>query len=90
LRILNRSPQQRDAVASSQETLRIFNDRYAGGVDTYLPVIIEQTLVLTNQRNEADILRGRWMPAVLLSRRSAADGMWELPTISSLRRRPLF
>jgi NodT family efflux transporter outer membrane factor (OMF) lipoprotein len=92
LRILEQEVrQQRDAVASSQETLRIFNDRYSGGVDTYLPVIIEQTLVLTNQRNEADILRRQMDASVLLVK--ALGGGWharELPTISSLRRGPLF
>jgi NodT family efflux transporter outer membrane factor (OMF) lipoprotein len=92
LRILEQEVrEQRDAVASSQETLRIFNDRYAGGVDTYLPVIIEQTLVLTNQRNEADILRRQMDASVLLVK--ALGGGWhvrELPTISSLRRGPLF
>jgi NodT family efflux transporter outer membrane factor (OMF) lipoprotein len=92
LRILEQEVrQQHDAVVSSQETLRIFNDRYAGGVDTYLPVIIEQTLVLTNQRNEADILRRQMDASVLLVK--ALGGGWharELPTMASLRRGPLF
>jgi len=49
LRILeNEAQQQRHAVASSQDSLQIFTNRYKGGVDTYLQVIAAQTIELAN------------------------------------------
>lgn len=44
---------------SARESLRLFINRYQGGVDNYLQVITAQTVTLTNQRNEIDILRRR-------------------------------
>ena len=38
--------QQRDAVASAQESLQLFTNRYQGGVDNYLQVITAQTIAL--------------------------------------------
>ena len=38
-------------------SLQLFTNRYQGGADSYLPVIIAQTTALSNQRNEIDILR---------------------------------
>ena len=47
LRILeSEERQQRQAVASAQESLQIFTNRYQGGVDNYLQVITAQTLSL--------------------------------------------
>src|SRR5947208_5334402 len=58
LRILEQEAQeQRRAVESAQESLQLFTNRYRGGVDNYLQVITAQTVTLTNQRNEIDILR---------------------------------
>jgi NodT family efflux transporter outer membrane factor (OMF) lipoprotein len=87
LRILDQEAQQQHAaVASSQNLLDLSMNRYKGGVDTYLQVITSQTINLTNQRTEADILRRRMDASVLLIK--ALGGGWNLsnlPTVSSLR-----
>jgi NodT family efflux transporter outer membrane factor (OMF) lipoprotein len=87
LRILDReAQQQRDATASADDWLEVSTNRYTGGVDNYLQVIIAQTTDLTNQRNEADILRRRMDASVLLIK--ALGGGWdvsELPAQASLR-----
>jgi hypothetical protein len=60
LRILeNETQQPQQAVASSQESLQLFTNRYKGGVDTYLQAITAQTIALANERNAMDILRRR-------------------------------
>jgi len=89
LRILeNETQQQQQAVASSQESLQLFTNRYKGGVDTYLQVITAQTIELANERNAIDILRRRLDASVLLIK--ALGGGWNvsnLPTFggSSVR-----
>ena len=87
LRILDReAQQQRDATASADDWLEVSTNRYTGGVDNYLQVIIAQTSDLTNQRNEADILRRQMDASVLLIK--ALGGGWdvsELPAQASLR-----
>src|SRR5258708_37590533 len=58
LRILEQeAQQQKAAVAAAQESLQLFNNRYTGGVDNYLPVITAQTIALLNERETVDILR---------------------------------
>ncbi len=75
LRILEQeSLQQRRAVESAQLSLQLFTNRYRGGVDNYLQVITAQTITLTNQRNEIDILRRRLGGSVLLVK--ALGGGW--------------
>jgi hypothetical protein len=60
LRILEaEAGQQHQAVASAQESLQLFSNRYMGGVDTYLQVVTSQTAALENERNETDIQRRR-------------------------------
>jgi NodT family efflux transporter outer membrane factor (OMF) lipoprotein len=87
LRILEQeSQQQRDATASAADWLQVSTNRYTGGVDNYLQVIIAQTTDLQNERNEADILRRRMDASVLLIK--ALGGGWnvsELPKEASLR-----
>ncbi|MGA8595622.1 MAG: efflux transporter outer membrane subunit [Bryobacteraceae bacterium] len=87
LRILeHEAAQQRDAVLSSQNWLALSMNRYKGGVDTYLNVITSQTVNLTNQQTEIDIMRRRMDASVLLIK--ALGGGWNssaLPTVSSLR-----
>jgi NodT family efflux transporter outer membrane factor (OMF) lipoprotein len=73
--------QQGRAVESAQLALRLSTNRYRGGVDSYLQVIVAQTVALQNQRNEIDILRRRMGASVLLVK--AVGGGWdvtELPT----------
>jgi len=82
LRVLSHEQeQQRQATASAVESERIFNNRYVGGVDTYLQVITAQTSALANQRNDIDILRRRMDASVLLIK--VLGGGWDrtqLPT----------
>jgi NodT family efflux transporter outer membrane factor (OMF) lipoprotein len=87
LRILEReAQQQRDATSSADDWLQVSTNRYTGGVDNYLQVIIAQTTDLSNQRNEADILRRQMDASVLLIK--ALGGGWDvsaLPAQASLR-----
>jgi outer membrane protein TolC len=76
LHILNtESTQQHSATASAQESLQLSQNRYAGGVDTYLQVVIWQTTALTNERNALDIMRRRLEANVLLI--NALGGGWD-------------
>jgi len=85
LRILeDEAQQQEQAVASSKDSLRLFTNRYKGGVDTYLQVITAQTTELANERNAIDILRRRMDASVLLIK--ALGGGWnvsDLPTFGA-------
>jgi NodT family efflux transporter outer membrane factor (OMF) lipoprotein len=76
LHILNtESAQQHSATASAEESLQLSQNRYAGGVDTYLQVVIWQTTALTNERNDIDIMRRRLEANVLLIK--ALGGGWD-------------
>jgi NodT family efflux transporter outer membrane factor (OMF) lipoprotein len=76
LRILqDEATQQRAATASAEESERIFNNRYVGGVDTYLQVITAQTTALNNERNDIDILRRRMDATVTLIK--VLGGGWD-------------
>ena len=80
LRILeNETQQQQQAIASSQESLELFTNRYKGGVDTYLQVITAQTIELANERNAIDILRRRLDASVLLVK--ALGGGWDVSNL---------
>ncbi len=57
------------------ESQRIFNNRYVGGVDTYLQVITAQTIALTNEQNDINILRRRMDGTVMLIK--ALGGGWD-------------
>ncbi len=73
--------EQHDATAAALESQRIFNNRYVGGVDTYLQVITAQTTALNNERNDIDILRRRMDSSINLI--VALGGGWDrtqLPT----------
>lgn len=87
LRILEtEASQQRNATLSARESLQLAENRYKGGVDTYLQVISAQTTALVNERNEVDIQRRRMAASVLLIK--ALGGGWNvsnLPAMSSLR-----
>jgi NodT family efflux transporter outer membrane factor (OMF) lipoprotein len=85
LRILeNEAQQQKEAVASSKDSLQLFTNRYKGGVDTYLQVITAETIELANERNAIDILRRQMDASVLLVK--ALGGGWDvsnLPTFGA-------
>src|SRR6204780_4653656 len=76
------SVQQHEATTSAEESLRLFQNRYAGGVDTYLQVVTSQTTALANQRNDIDILRRRLEANVLLIK--AIGGGWDVSTLPKL------
>ena len=80
LRILSdEAEQQRQATAAAQEAQQIFNNRYVGGVDTYLQVITAQTAALNNERNDIDIMRRRMDASVLLVK--ALGGGWNVSSL---------
>jgi NodT family efflux transporter outer membrane factor (OMF) lipoprotein len=82
LRILeNETQQQQEAVSSAQDSLRLFTNRYKGGVDTYLQVITAQTTELANERNAIDIQRRRLDASVLLVK--ALGGGWDASHLPS-------
>ena len=82
LRVLQtESAQQHEATGAAEESLRLFQNRYAGGVDTYLQVVTSQTTALANERNDIDIMRRQFEANVLLIK--ALGGGW---TVSNLPR----
>ena len=84
LRILQQEAQQQDeAVASAQNSLQLFTNRYVGGRDTYLQVITAQTIALGNERNQTEILRRRMEASVQLIK--ALGGGWDAGTLPSLK-----
>jgi NodT family efflux transporter outer membrane factor (OMF) lipoprotein len=75
LRVLaDEAVQARDAVASASRSLELANNRYVGGVTTYLEVVTAQTAVLANQITAADVLTRRMTASVLLIK--ALGGGW--------------
>ena len=73
------STQQHEATASAEESLRLFQNRYAGGVDTYLQVVTSQTTALANERNDIDLMRRRLEANVLLIK--AIGGGWDISSL---------
>src|SRR5579863_7150294 len=77
LRVLEtESQQQKEATASAQQSLDLFETRYEGGVDTYLQVVTWQTAALLNERAEIDLMRRRLDASVLLIK--ALGGGWHV------------
>jgi NodT family efflux transporter outer membrane factor (OMF) lipoprotein len=76
LRILeSESEQQHRATTAALQSLQIFQERYAGGLDLYLEVVTSQTTTLADQRNEIDIMRRQLDASVLLIK--AVGGGWD-------------
>src|SRR6202167_241497 len=83
LRVLStESTQQRQATAAAEESLKLFQNRYAGGVDTYLQVVTSQTTALANERNDIDLMRRRLEANVLLIK--AIGGGWDISALPKL------
>jgi NodT family efflux transporter outer membrane factor (OMF) lipoprotein len=75
LRILaGEAEQQRRATVAAQGAEKIFDNRYVGGLDTYLQVVTAQNTALANERNDIDIMRRRMDASVLLIK--ALGGGW--------------
>ena len=86
LQILDREAQQQKvAVASAENSLRIFTNRYVGGIDPYLQVVTAQSVALANERNDLDIRRRRIEADVLLVK--ALGGGWSTKDLPSLKGR---
>jgi NodT family efflux transporter outer membrane factor (OMF) lipoprotein len=77
---------QQKAVEDSQRFLNIANDRYVGGLVTYLDVITAQETLLTNQRLATQILGQRLVTSVFLVK--ALGGGWDRRDIDALQVRP--
>lgn len=77
---------QQKAVEDSQRYLNIANDRYVGGLVTYLDVITAEQTLLTNQRLATQILGQRLVTSVFLVK--ALGGGWDRKDIDALQVRP--
>jgi multidrug efflux system outer membrane protein len=72
---------QNAAVADSQRALDIANNRYVGGVTTYLDVITAQSTLLTNQRLSTQLLGQQMVTEVALVK--ALGGGWDASQIQN-------
>lgn len=76
LRVLEQeAAKQREATAAAQNSLNLSMNRYKGGLVTYLEVITAQSIALSNERTEVDLLRRRMDASVGLIR--ALGGGWD-------------
>jgi NodT family efflux transporter outer membrane factor (OMF) lipoprotein len=83
LRVLNQeADHQHQATAAAESAEQIFNNRYVGGLDTYLQVVTAQTTALSNQRNDIDIMRRQMDASVLLIK--ALGGGWNVTDLPKL------
>jgi NodT family efflux transporter outer membrane factor (OMF) lipoprotein len=77
LRILEEeSATQQEATAAAENSLELSMNRYKGGLVTYLDVITSQSIALTNERTDVDLLRRRMDASVLLIK--ALGGGWNV------------
>ncbi len=83
LRILQQEAEnQHQATLAAQSAEQIFNNRYVGGLDTYLQVVTAQTTALNNERNDIDIMRRQMDASVLLIK--ALGGGWNVTDLPKL------
>jgi NodT family efflux transporter outer membrane factor (OMF) lipoprotein len=83
LRILQQEAEnQHQATLAAQSAEEIFNNRYVGGLDTYLQVVTAQTTALNNERNDIDIMRRQMDASVLLIK--ALGGGWNATDLPKL------
>jgi NodT family efflux transporter outer membrane factor (OMF) lipoprotein len=76
LRILEtETAKQHEAVEAAENSQQLAMNRYKGGLVTYFEVITAQTIALTNERVEVDLLQRRMESAVQLVR--ALGGGWD-------------
>lgn len=78
--------EQQKAVADAQRFLNIANDRYVGGLVTYLDVVTAEQTLLTNQRLATQIQGQRLVTSVFLVK--ALGGGWDRKEIDALLVRP--
>jgi NodT family efflux transporter outer membrane factor (OMF) lipoprotein len=83
LRVLHtEAEQQHRATEAAQRAQAIFNNRYVGGLDTYLQVVTAQQAALANERNDIDIERRQMDASVLLIK--ALGGGWDTTQLPKL------
>jgi NodT family efflux transporter outer membrane factor (OMF) lipoprotein len=83
LRVLQQEAEnQHQATLAAQSAEQIFNNRYVGGLDTYLQVVTAQTTALNNERNDIDIMRRQMDASVLLIK--ALGGGWNVTSLPKL------
>ncbi len=83
LRVLQQEAEnQHQATLAAQSAEQIFNNRYVGGLDTYLQVVTAQTTALNNERNDIDIMRRQMDASVLLIK--ALGGGWNVSDLPKL------
>src|SRR5215469_14338662 len=73
---------QEQAVAATQRALNIANDRYVGGLVTFLDVITAQETLLDNQRLATQLLGQRLVTSVSLIK--ALGGGWEVSSLQAI------
>ncbi len=84
---LSRAAQtQNAAVADAHRALDIANDRYVGGLTTFLDVITAQSVLLTNQRLSTQLLGQQMVTSVLLVK--ALGGGWDASAIQNVQVHP--
>jgi outer membrane protein, multidrug efflux system len=87
LALLNQAAKtQQTAVADSRRALDIANNRYVGGVTTYLDVITAQTTLLNNERLATQLLGQQMVTSVYLIK--ALGGGWDAGQIQQEQVRP--
>ena len=77
---------QQTAVADSRRALDIANNRYVGGVTTYLDVITAQSTLLSNERLATQLLGQQMTTSVFLVK--ALGGGWDASEIRHEQVRP--
>ncbi len=77
---------QHVAVEDSRKALEIANNRYVGGVTTYLDVITAQSTLLTNERLATQLLGQQMVTSVFLVK--ALGGGWDASQIQNEQVRP--
>ncbi len=83
LRVLRQeADHQHQATLAAQSAEQIFNNRYVGGLDTYLQVVTAQTTALENERNDIDLMRRQMDASVLLVK--ALGGGWDVTALPKL------
>ena len=74
---------QQGAVAAADRSVTLANNRYRGGVASYLEVTAAQNAALSSQRIAADILSRRLSASVLLIK--ALGGGWNISSLPELK-----
>ena len=83
LRVLEREAEhQHQATRAAEAAEQIFNNRYVGGLDTYLQVVTAETTALLNERNDIDIMRRQMDASVLLVK--ALGGGWNVTDLPKM------